>query len=264
MSEDPPRGGFSEAAKTLIGDFRVQAGADVLSTPDLNVDLAFDFRDPAKAREPVEIYDAQWLQGPAPDEVAKLFPTTATKAGLRTGLGTLDCQVLHSGSLDHCIAAAEDPPGMGFGDAAVAISKDFTMNPWSKQGFPVDGAHVRLPIRLTLDAPPPLPADPTAQVGTITHADWIRLPDGDDMARTYPDRAQRQNRGGMAKIKCGVTADGHLEDCKILDEFPVGLGFGAAALELASLFQMKPPAPLKEIPPGQSIVIPIRWLPPST
>jgi hypothetical protein len=85
------------------------AGADVLNTGDLDVDLAFDFRDPAKPMEPIEIYDAQWLEGPAPEEVAKLFPTAAVQAGLRTGLGTVDCQVLHTGALDRCTTVGEDP-----------------------------------------------------------------------------------------------------------------------------------------------------------
>jgi protein TonB len=140
------------------------------------------------------------------------------------------------------------------------MSKDFVMNPWTTQGFPVDGARVRLPIRLTLDATPPKLAEPAAQVGTIADPDWIRMPNSHDMARYFPDLAMRKNQGGRAKMMCGVTADGYLHGCAILDEDPVGLGFGPASLELAHLFQMKPKPPLRTFPPGGTIVLPIHWV----
>jgi hypothetical protein len=44
------------------------------------------------------------------------------------------------------------PPGLGFGETALAIARIMRMNPWTKQGIPVDGARVDVPIRLNLDA----------------------------------------------------------------------------------------------------------------
>ena len=39
---------------------------------------------------------------------------------------------------------------MGFGDAAMKMSKLFKMRPQTKDGQPVDGGTVRIPIRFTL------------------------------------------------------------------------------------------------------------------
>jgi hypothetical protein len=40
---------------------------------------------------------------------------------------------------------------MGFGKLALAIANIMAMNSWSKQGIPVGGGRVRLPIRLNLN-----------------------------------------------------------------------------------------------------------------
>jgi len=39
---------------------------------------------------------------------------------------------------------------MGFGDAAVRVASVLAINTWTPQGRPVDGAHIRLPMVLTL------------------------------------------------------------------------------------------------------------------
>jgi TonB family protein len=252
VSEDPAGRGFSKAARTLGKKFRVLDGADALKVDGLHVDVAFDFRDPSKPREPAQLYDAQWLRGPSPDAVAQQFPAAAIKLGLRTGVGTVECVVLHTGVLDQCVAVAEDPDGMGFGKAAVAISKEFAMNPWTKQGFPVDGAHVRLPIRLTLDAP-------SKQTDyKSTDFTWAHIPDGDDMVRLWPPGVRQ---GGSATMRCHVNDTGHLDDCAIVSEDPVGLGFGQATLDLAQRFWIKPPA--GGIPHDATVSVPVRWVSPS-
>jgi len=54
------------------------------------------------------------------------------------------------GSLQGCSVASEEPDSMGFGDAAMKLSKLFKMRPMSKDGQPVDGGTVRIPIRFVL------------------------------------------------------------------------------------------------------------------
>jgi protein TonB len=49
----------------------------------------------------------------------------------------------------------------------------------------------------------------------ITQPDWLRKPTGEDMARYYPDRAQRMNIEGRATISCTVTANGTLSNCTV-------------------------------------------------
>lgn len=72
----------------------------------------------------------------------------------------------------------------------------------------------------------------------VTSPDWRSKPTGQDLARVYPDRAQRENRSGSATMSCGVTAEGKLANCTVVSEEPEGYGFGAAAVALAPTFRM--------------------------
>ena len=87
-------------------------------------------------------------------------------------------------------------------------------------------------------APPSPPAPPRPSI--ITNPDWLRKPSGDDMARYYPDRAQRLERSGRATISCTVKANGTVTGCSIVSEDPPDMGFGDAAIRLSRLFRMRP------------------------
>ncbi len=114
------------------------------------VEIPFDFRDQTKSSAPIEIYDAEWLQGPDPQMAGAIYPPEAIRAGIKTGVGEVACEVTHTGALSGCTIVREDPGGLGFGETALAVSKIMKMNSWTKQGFPVDGARVRVPIRFNL------------------------------------------------------------------------------------------------------------------
>jgi hypothetical protein len=129
----------------------------------LKVDVPFDFRDPGAPVLQTEIYDPLWLTQIDPEKVAALYPDAAIKAGYKTGVGSVDCAVAHSGGLTDCHVIKEDPPGVGFGDAALAIASLMIMSPWTQQGTPVDGARINLPIRLNLPDDAPTAAAPPAK-----------------------------------------------------------------------------------------------------
>lgn len=99
------------------------------------------------------------------------------------------------------------------------------------------------------------PAPPRASV--ISRPDWSRKPNGDDMARYYPDRAQRLEIEGKATIRCTVTAKGLLQGCEVLSESPADAGFGDAALKLSKLFKMKPKTQDGAPVDGGEVTIPI-------
>jgi hypothetical protein len=162
-TEEPSGLDFSRAAHGLTKEFRV------LNEPALmeqlhkaEVDVPFDFRDPSQPSLPPEITEPQWLQGADPKMAGRLFPEAAAKAGFKTGVGTVGCQVDHAGALINCRVVKETPEGLGFGVSALAIADVMRMNPWTKQGLPVDGAHVNVPIRinLTQDSAPALATAP--------------------------------------------------------------------------------------------------------
>ena len=88
--------------------------------------------------------------------------------------------------------------------------------------------------------PTPLPtptpaAQPQAQV--ITNPSWTRMP----MPLSYPAAALEQGSlGGSADLSCNVQADGRVSGCTIINETPVGAGYGAAAVEAAAAARLSP------------------------
>jgi hypothetical protein len=157
VSETPERLGFASAAKALTKEFRAYVDPKKDKLASLRVDLPFDFRDPNQPAPRVEVYDPLWLKRVNPEYAASLFPVAAVKAGLRAGRAEVECTVQHDGTLKDCVLASEEPSGMGFGDAALQIAAVMAMNPWTAQGDPVDGARIRLPVRLELPSDPPAP-----------------------------------------------------------------------------------------------------------
>jgi TonB family protein len=155
----PSDRGFINAAMSLSRKFKaVQEGPLFAERKEFFVNLPFDLRDPAAPAPPIEVVSPEWLVGPDPSMAGALFPAQAAKAGFRTGVGVVACEVTHEGRLTACTVASETPANMGFGGAALQIAAIMAMNPWTKQGDPVDGAHIQLPIRLNLSPEPATPA----------------------------------------------------------------------------------------------------------
>src|SRR5579871_3779862 len=92
---------------------------------------------------------------------------------------------------------------------------------------------------------------PPSQTSSATPPNWdgpippkeirySKVPSADIFAHYYPDRAQRLMKEGMATLKCHITAEGALKDCRIAEESPLGFGFGAATVKMSAYFQLKP------------------------
>ena len=93
-------------------------------------------------------------------------------------------------------------------------------------------------MAFTSPTPPDPPAAPSPK---ITNPDWARKPTGDDVARYYPERAQRLGIDGSATVVCKVSVDGRLRDCEVARETPPDAGFGEATVRLAEReFRMTP------------------------
>ena len=110
--------------------------------------------------------------------------------------------------------------------------------------------------------PPPI-GPPAPRVAVMTNPDWLRRPEQADVMRVYPAAALAESRRGRASIRCVTTAMGELSGCVVWSEDPPGLGFGAAALALASTFQMRATTRDGRNVEGASITIPIRFSPPA-
>jgi len=117
------------------------------------------------------------------------------------------------------------------------------------------------PVEKRIEEPkPPAPAPPPARASVITNPDWLRRPSGEDIARYYPDRAQRMSVEGRATLTCTVTAKGTLENCSVVSEDPADQDFGSSALRMTKLFKMRPKtndgAPVE----GGTVRIPLRFV----
>jgi TonB family protein len=98
----------------------------------------------------------------------------------------------------------------------------------------------------------------------ITNPDWIQTPNGDDFANFYPKLASMLGVGGRAITHCGVSIQGLLVNCTIVDETPAGMGFGPAALSMMTRFHMRPQLRDGKPVDGGTINIPIRFAPPDS
>ncbi|MDX5329883.1 MAG: energy transducer TonB [Pseudomonadota bacterium] len=118
------------------------------------------------------------------------------------------------------------------------------------------------PVEKRIEQPKPpaaAPPEPPPRPSVITNPDWARLPSGEDVARYYPDRAQRMGAEGRVVLSCSVTARGTLENCSVVEESPTGQDFGSAALRMTRLFRMRPRTADGQPVEGGTVRIPISF-----
>lgn len=99
------------------------------------------------------------------------------------------------------------------------------------------------------------PAAPDGPV--ITRPNWVKRPNGADLAAVFPAEARRKGQDGRATISCKVTVEGTLARCQVVQETPAGSGYGFAALSLAPLFQMTPETVDGKPVGGSNVRVPI-------
>jgi hypothetical protein len=212
-----------------------------LATWGLGITLA---AAPAMAAAQQEISRPDWVRRPSALQMLEVLPRGLARAH-SGGKATIECEVTVQGALRGCRVAAEDPPGKGFGDAALLLAPYFQLRPAMKGGKPVEGK-VRLPMRWqgdfvgvapSGDAPigsliPPKP-NSNRVVGRLK---WREAPSVADIAAAYPAKAKAANAGGRAVLDCVIDRDGGLGACRTEAETPINYGFAAAARALAGKF----------------------------
>jgi hypothetical protein len=169
------------------------------------------------------------------------FPKGATV----TGRALLGCVATKDGKLADCKVLKETPAGQGFGEAALSVVGYERIKTTDETGASVEGR----PVKSLLEFLAPGDANP----------DWIRKPNGRDLANVFPKAALDKRVGGRATIHCKVTVEGFLDACTVRFEEPAGMNFGSAGLQLAPQFRLSPKIRGGKAVPGGDVSIPIIW-----
>jgi TonB family protein len=101
-----------------------------------------------------------WLIKPDGALVARFYPIKAQREGVEGG-ATILCVVGLDTRLNSCRVVFEDPPGYGFGAAALDIAGEMRMAPTIRNGLPQESS-VRVPLVFRMPESPPTAPPSTA------------------------------------------------------------------------------------------------------
>jgi TonB family protein len=96
------------------------------------------------------VTNPEWLVRPTAAHLDRYYPPEAARQKLR-GIVRLSCKIDQQGGLQHCRILSEQPPGAGFGEAALKLAPYFRMKPTTRNGAPLAGAHAIVPVRFAPD-----------------------------------------------------------------------------------------------------------------
>lgn len=104
---------------------------------------------PPVVKTPPTISNPTWLSKPTAAQLGRLYPNRAAERGVR-GAATMECRVMASGAVTNCMVVRESPAGYGFGEAALASTRYFKLNPRTVDGQAIEGAKVMIPMGFNL------------------------------------------------------------------------------------------------------------------
>jgi TonB family protein len=184
----------------------------------------------ARAASSNAVTAPDWLRKPTGENMAETYPPDAARKGLQ-GRAAMKCSVGLDGKLKDCVVLAEAPKNMGFGKAALALSKYFLMTvPSGKE------ASVTIPITWRLAAGPQAPPSSTSVI--LDGLPWALVPTRADVIAAFPEGAIGKVDKGQVALRCNVPISTSLTGCEVSTANPAGLGFEEAALSLAKKFEI--------------------------
>ena len=102
-----------------------------------------------RAATPSMITNPDWVRRPGSDDMARFYPSRAHADGTE-GSVTIECTAQENGRLTDCSVVNETPTGAGFGRASLQLASRFQMRPQTRDGSPIEGARVRVPLNWSL------------------------------------------------------------------------------------------------------------------
>lgn len=132
-------------APTLRGD---QVVINPQALPPLLPPVAVPQDPPPPAPPPPAgyVWNVIWTDETDPQAVRRLYPARAYRENV-SGEALIECLVASDGALTECRVVRETPMGYGFGEASIAVARNFTVAPLTRDGRPTDGMRVRRNIR---------------------------------------------------------------------------------------------------------------------
>lgn len=181
-----------------------------------------------------------WKRKPNLAEILSVWPAEAFKRGIG-GKVTLTCTVTPVGVLTACRVTDEQPPGLGFSQAALLLTPHFVMSPAVKNGVPVE-SKVNIPVNfgpfggdsLGSRVPDHLPQAASLPNGLI----WMRAPTAADV-RAVSSLDPDTRTAGHVVFLCAVDSDGTLGRCDLTVEEPSRQGLALAGKVLLPKFRMR-------------------------
>ena len=130
---------FADAGLRLVND--IAARHTALLPPGLAFRVPVDFA----MRDLDEYRRSPWSEMPGGQDFARAYPSRAMSRRLG-GRAMLICTIRADRRID-CVTDTEDPPGHGFGEAAVEVSRSFALAPefLGQPGY-APGDRIRVPI----------------------------------------------------------------------------------------------------------------------
>jgi protein TonB len=95
------------------------------------------------------VTNPDWLRRPSGSDIDKYYPERAARLE-KSGTARLSCKVRANGTLEACSVLSENPKDLGFGEAAMKMVNLFQMKPETRDGEPVSGASVTVPVTFRL------------------------------------------------------------------------------------------------------------------
>lgn len=99
-----------------------------------------------------------WDRRPDAEAVSDAYPGLAAFLKIE-GRASLACSLTDTGATRNCEVTWERPAGLGFGQAALLLAKDFQMRPLMVSGIPIDGGAVQIPLAFKTPAADPAPPE---------------------------------------------------------------------------------------------------------
>ena len=94
---------------------------------------------------------------------------------------------------------------------------------------------------------------------TIPDPVWASMPSDSDYTKAMPAKAKAKRLSGHVTLSCAVGGDGRFTSCGVLEEAPLDLGFGDAAIVVADKYRMQPKSKSGKPTEGGEVVFPVNF-----